>query len=443
MDDNAIIDLTRDNTANSDMIEIVNNIVGRSPDISRYLLTKNNWDINKVAEDFYSFGYVPENDTEELEKITAVREYLGCRLEVATYILGKCNWDVGKVLEEVSELSSLGTTIALPSVIDKPGISDDFKIGSVKELIKCSSSVAMYLLDNFGWDVEKVVEEFFDSVKDEPETLTAGTSGGISSVLKRKTSALVNNENDEAVLKKLRVTFVKNLANVRVALHDEENNMIVGDCHKCLAPQILASTESLLTCPVCKSRTCLKCSKQGHEEGEDCGFKRTRVLPSRSFDEDNELENEFRIAEGQFLRMMKQNRGKRGKKYEIKSIDVIENDKLRELFDKKREEFREKGLDDKPLLIFHGTPQANIESILKNNFDVSKVANGRAHGDGVYFSEMPEVSLGFSKDGKSLILCKVLLGNNSKEVDKTKDGAWAVVVPDVNQILPKYVINFA
>jgi len=439
MDDNAIIDLTRDDTANSDMMKVVNSIVGCSSEISKYLLVKSNWDVNKTAEDFYSFEYVSVNNPEEIEKITAVREYLGCRLEVATYLLGTCNWDIGKVLEEVSESSSLGTTIAPHLVSNKPGTSDEFKIESVKDLIKCSSSVAMYLLENYGWDVEKVVEEFFISVKDKPEIIPVGTSGGISSVLKRKTKALGNKDNDEAVLKMLRETFVKNLANVRDALHDEENNMMVTDCHKCSAPQILASTESLLTCPVCKSRTCLKCRKQGHEVGEDCGFKRTRVLPSRSFDADNELENEFRIAEGQFLRMRQQ----RGKKYEIKSIDVVENEKLREIFEKKREEFRGRGIDDKPLLIFHGTPQANIESILRNNFDISKIANGRAYGDGVYFSEMPEVSLGFSVDMQSLILCKVLLGSNSKEVRKTKDGAWAVVVPDVNQILPKYVINFA
>ena len=73
----------------------------------------------------------------------------------------------------------------------------------------------------------------------------------------------------------------------------------------------------------------------------------------------------------------------------------------------------------------------------------------------------PEVSLGYSRDQKSLILCevqhpvfippkkllnvKVLLGENSTEVG-TGDGgdgrAWAVVVPDVQQILPRFVINF-
>ena len=111
-------------------------------------------------------------------------------------------------------------------------------------------------------------------------------------------------------------------------------------------------------------------------------------------------------------------------------------------FESKREEFRSNGINCKTLLVFHGTPQANIERILKNNFDLSKVVDGRTYGDGVYFSEMPEVSLKYSLDMKSLILCLVLPGTNSKEVMKTKEAAYAVVVPNVDQILPKYVINF-
>ena len=81
----------------------------------------------------------------------------------------------------------------------------------------------------------------------------------------------------------------------------------------------------------------------------------------------------------------------------------------------------------------------------------------------------PEVSLGYSKDQKSLILCEViiltpvisqnerqrkkmatwdvqvLLGENAIEVRAGDDGderVFAVVVPDVQQILPRFVINF-
>ena len=57
---------------------------------------------------------------------------------------------------------------------------------------------------------------------------------------------------------------------------------------------------------------------------------------------------------------------------------------------------------------------------MRDNFDLSKVANGRNFGNGVYFSEMPEVSLGYSKDQSSLILCLVLQGDNTKEVSSTR-----------------------
>ena len=47
------------------------------------------------------------------------------------------------------------------------------------------------------------------------------------------------------------------------------------------------------------------------------------------------------------------------------------------------------------------------------------------------------------KTTTSLILCKVLLGENSTEHKHgNEERCWAIVVPDLDQILPKYVINF-
>ena len=92
MRNNSIIDLTRDDTADRDMIEIVCSIVGCSPEIAKYLLTKNNWDVNKTAEDFFSFKFVSVDDPDEYKKITDVRDFFGCKIEVAKYLLGTCNW---------------------------------------------------------------------------------------------------------------------------------------------------------------------------------------------------------------------------------------------------------------------------------------------------------------------------------------------------------------
>ena len=174
-------------------------------------------------------------------------------------------------------------------------------------------------------------------------------------------------------------------------------------------------------------------------------FKIVRMEPQRHFDEEDALAIQYRIAESQFARMQKQN------KYNcttITSIDVVYNAGLRTTFELKKKELKDKGCGDS-LLLFHGTPQSNIESILRNNFDLSKRSNGRSYGDGVYFSEMPEVSLGYTRDQRSLLLCEVLPGDNSKEIhlqdvqSGSKDTrCWAIVVPRVDQILPRFVINF-
>ena len=229
--------------------------------------------------------------------------------------------------------------------------------------------------------------------------------------------------------------------------------MIVEDCPECKLPKIIKDpTAKVFIClnSTCKGEFCRKCRQEQHIPykckgqlfDENAEFQVINILPKRSFDESDFLDREFRIAEGQFLRMnanTKQN-------YEIKSIDIVVNKALQKKFDEKKEELSTQGHGElECLLLFHGTPQQNIQPILKNNFDISIRTNGRTYGDGVYFSECPEVSLGYSRDQKSLILCKVLRGKNCKEVKEQRRGdkrCWAIVVPDVDQILPRYIINF-
>ena len=106
------------------------------------------------------------------------------------------------------------------------------------------------------------------------------------------------------------------------------------------------------------------------------------------------MADEFRKAEAQFLRMQAKGRHTN---MEIQSIDIVRNRRLQQKFEAKKAQLAAKeGSDVKSLLLFHGTPQQNVPSILRDNFDLSKVVNGRAHGNGVYFSEQPEVSLGYS-----------------------------------------------
>ena len=77
----------------------------------------------------------------------------------------------------------------------------------------------------------------------------------------------------------------------------------------------------------------------------------------------------------------------------IESVDIVKNKFLKEQFDERRKELNRTEGDVKSLLLFHGTPQQNTMSILRDNFDLGKRVNGRKYGDGVYFSEQPEVTL--------------------------------------------------
>ena len=108
----------------------------------------------------------------------------------------------------------------------------------------------------------------------------------------------------------------------------------------------------------------------------------SRVEPKRVLDE-GFLSMQFRLAESQFARMATH---VGGQKQKIISVDVVQNARLRASFKAKQKELEGKGKGGS-LLLFHGTQQANIESILKNNFDLSIVTNGRRYGNGVYFSE--------------------------------------------------------
>ena len=268
---------------------------------------------------------------------------------------------------------------------------------------------------------------------------------------------------------KARADLEAELKSLQEAEVEEASSMAIEDCPGCHMPQMTYDmVAKIFHCQRCEKDFCRKCWQQlpGFQatswpcqkcSAED--FEVTNVLPKREFDEEDSLAVEYRKAESQFLRM--QTKG-RYTNLEIQSIDVVKNKKLKEKFEAKKNQLaKTEGADVKSLLLFHGTPQQNVLSILQDNFDVSKVVNGRAYGDGVYFSEQPEVSLGYSVKapaarGKkrkleevkteeattSLILCQVLLSENVREVKHPGvSTCWAIVVPDVDQILPRYVLH--
>ena len=152
----------------------------------------------------------------------------------------------------------------------------------------------------------------------------------------------------------------------------------------------------------------------------------------------------------------------------IAQIDYIRNPKLEKMYEAQKKKFLEENKDAREVLLFHGTSTSCIESILKTNFLLDHMPVQQTNkkdlrdkkmmfGRGVYFSELPAVSLMY---GNGLILCRVLLGNcqeyrpvatgeqpdipqgfDSRQVI-TKDGSSVIhVVKETPQILPYCVIQ--
>ncbi len=129
-----------------------------------------------------------------------------------------------------------------------------------------------------------------------------------------------------------------------------------------------------------------------------------------------------RNAECIYLRMLHSKKDNqyspRSVQKQIESIDYIYNKKLAEAFEQKKLELiRDCGIEaGVEMLLFHGTWQRNVDSIIRNNFDLSK-GNVFAHGKGLYFSELPSTSMIY---GDALILCRVLTGR----VQRPEDGSY-------------------
>ena len=89
-------------------------------------------------------------------------------------------------------------------------------------------------------------------------------------------------------------------------------------------------------------------------------------------------------------------------------------------------------------LAFHGTAEANIDSICASGYDSSK-RSGQAYGPGEYFATTPSVSLSYCSGGKKMLLNELLLGQPG--VHHTQSGD-IIVMKDPSHDLPRFVITF-
>ncbi|XP_077979334.1 uncharacterized protein LOC144434691 [Glandiceps talaboti] len=167
----------------------------------------------------------------------------------------------------------------------------------------------------------------------------------------------------------------------------------------------------------------------------------------------------FRLAESQFYRLLPP-----GVQIRIKKVDYAVSPEVVKRFRKAQEMLRKKRGEDSsyPVLAFHGTADANIDSIVKDGFKVPG-QDGFKHstdigiyGRGLYFSEYPRYSMTYIRGGTRLLLCLVLVGKayhcdnlmrgaaKMKGYDShTSPNSKELIIFDSSQILPCYIVHYA
>jgi hypothetical protein len=149
--------------------------------------------------------------------------------------------------------------------------------------------------------------------------------------------------------------------------------------------------------------------------------------------------------------------------YKISHVEYIVNPNTMKRFEEcklnlaKKHEFLVESM--KPLLLFHGTSDQNMENILKTNFLRDKIGSSTDmgfYGKGFYFSEFPWLSISYSRGNPHLLICLVLVGKAFKMdnvvVGRAKeegydshvspDGCSEVIIFDPDQIIPVYKVKW-
>jgi len=154
----------------------------------------------------------------------------------------------------------------------------------------------------------------------------------------------------------------------------------------------------------------------------------------------------FRIASSQFYRMAP------SALWKVVKVDLVVNPVLLHRY----HSFFKTHAVQEELLLFHGTSNTTISSILSHGFKIGgvdvKMATGAVHGQGVYLSEDPQFALRyvrhsdsdaietFAEQGiKCLLFAKCAL---TAETKKVQHGPLIeqVVCPNKNQVLPFYLV---
>ena len=153
---------------------------------------------------------------------------------------------------------------------------------------------------------------------------------------------------------------------------------------------------------------------------------------------------EWNMAVGQFTRLSG------GAATTVIGVDVYACPAVTTAYEAQKAAFATSGTPTGEIWIFHGTSPANVQAIMTGGFKVGgrdlgvPVANGTAHGAGVYSAKGPGTPMGYTKGGKEIILARAMQG---KIGARERSDCWEpcrdwAIFRDGKQLLPTYVVHF-
>lgn len=146
----------------------------------------------------------------------------------------------------------------------------------------------------------------------------------------------------------------------------------------------------------------------GEQEARRQLLRRSWTLRASRSTDDTAEESHFRFAESAWCRGG-------GQAAQIESVEYHFSPQLEAAWHAKKAEYDARfGAGNHTILFaFHGTRPANVDPILSNGFQVSKVGSttdAGFFGAGIYFSEQLQTSQGYNGGNGGMFLCKLLVG---------------------------------
>ena len=128
---------------------------------------------------------------------------------------------------------------------------------------------------------------------------------------------------------------------------------------------------------------------------------------------------------------------------EIKTVRIVVNREANRTYEDRKLACKNEGVKFEEVYAYHGTPAANVDSIVKTNLDPKK-ARRQAYGKGCYFSEYPEVSHRYSTTCMFIFRLILVKGKYTKVHPDKHNGGYCemLVIDDNSYFKPEFVLYF-